>query len=265
MSKNVKFNNKNTKKPASKSKKSTRNIYKIESLEPRLMMDAEPLDSALEPNLDMEQFDSYVEQISNLSDSIGEKAVESLGQFDKIDFTQFHLADKANAAVEFVSDSVEQLKSEFTDKLNNTLGKAFTELEKKFYAGEVALEEGKIKLADFVQNYVATKTEGTGLTFTVEGSKLVISYNLDYAKNITDMGFDLAAEKFELTSEGTALNTSAKYPEKVHFCHNLTWQLNYICSQTFVYGVLMSYTQNFLKPSPKSKTDHKGLMRKNPS
>lgn len=62
-------------------------------------MDAEPLDSALEPNLDMEQFDSYVDQISNLSDSIGEKAVESLGQFDKIDFTQFHLADKANAAV----------------------------------------------------------------------------------------------------------------------------------------------------------------------
>ena len=74
MSKNVKSNNKNTKKSASKSKKSTRNIYKIESLEPRLMMDAEPLDSALEPNLDMEQFDSYVDQISNLSDSIGEKA-----------------------------------------------------------------------------------------------------------------------------------------------------------------------------------------------
>ena len=99
MSKNAKSNNKNTKKSASKSKKSTRNIYKIESLEPRLMMDAEPLDSALEPNLDMEQFDSYVDQISNLADSIGEKAVESLGQFDKIDFTQFHLADKANAAV----------------------------------------------------------------------------------------------------------------------------------------------------------------------
>ena len=39
-----------------------------------VMMDAEPLDSALEPNLDMEQFDSYVDQISNLSDSIGEKA-----------------------------------------------------------------------------------------------------------------------------------------------------------------------------------------------
>ena len=36
MSKNVKSNNKNTKKSNSKSKKSTRNIYKIESLEPRL-------------------------------------------------------------------------------------------------------------------------------------------------------------------------------------------------------------------------------------
>ena len=36
MSKNVKSNNKNTKKSASKSKKSTRNIYKIESLEPLL-------------------------------------------------------------------------------------------------------------------------------------------------------------------------------------------------------------------------------------
>ena len=99
MSKNVKSNNKNTKKSASKAKKSTRNNYKIESLEPRLMMDAEPLDPALESNLDIEQFDSYVEQIGSLSDAIGEKAAESLGQFDKIDFTQFHLADKANAAV----------------------------------------------------------------------------------------------------------------------------------------------------------------------
>ena len=74
MSKNVKSNNKNIKKSAPKAKKSTRNMYKIESLEPRLMMDAEPLDPALEPNLDIDQFDSYVDQISNLSDSIGEKA-----------------------------------------------------------------------------------------------------------------------------------------------------------------------------------------------
>ena len=64
-----------------------------------VVMDAEPLDPALEPNLDIEQFDSYVEQIGNLSDSIGEKAAESLEQFDKIDFSQFQLADKANAAV----------------------------------------------------------------------------------------------------------------------------------------------------------------------
>ena len=107
MSKNVKSNNKNTNKSASKAKKSTRNNYKIESLEPRLMMDAEPLDPSLEPNLDIDQFDSYVEQIGNLSDSIGGKAGESLEQFDKIDFSQFQLADKANAAVEFVSDSTE--------------------------------------------------------------------------------------------------------------------------------------------------------------
>jgi len=99
MSKNVKSNNKNTNKSASKAKKSTRNNYKIESLEPRSMMDAEPLDPALESNLDIEQFDSYVEQIGSLSDAIGGKAVDALGQFNKFDFTQFGLADKANAAV----------------------------------------------------------------------------------------------------------------------------------------------------------------------
>ena len=210
MSKNVKSNNKNTKKSASKAKKFTRNNYKIESLEPRLMMDAEPLDPALEPNLDIDQFDSYVEQIGNLSDSIGGKAGESLEQFDKIDFSQFQLADKANAAVEFVSDSAEQLKTQFADKVNDVLGKALSDLEKKWIAGEVMLNDGKIKLADFVQDYVAEKAEGTGLTFAVEGSKLIINYSLDYAKTITDMGFDLAEGKFELTSEGTNLNTSAK-------------------------------------------------------
>ena len=199
MSKNVK-----------KSKKSTRNNYKIESLEPRLMMDAEPLDPALESNLDIEQFDSYVEQIGSLSDAIGGKAVDALGQFNKFDFTQFGLADKANAAVEFVSDSAEQLKSDFTDKVNNTLEKALKDLEKKYYADEVTLDEGKIKLADFVQNYVAEKAEGTGLTFAVEGSKLVVNYDIEYAKNVTGMGFDLADGRLELTSEGTALNTSAK-------------------------------------------------------
>ncbi|MBO6136009.1 MAG: hypothetical protein J6P30_05410, partial [Fibrobacter sp.] len=48
---------------------------------------------------DIEQFDSYVEQIGSLSDAIGGKAVDALGQFNKFDFTQFGLADKANAAV----------------------------------------------------------------------------------------------------------------------------------------------------------------------
>ncbi|MBO6136044.1 MAG: LEPR-XLL domain-containing protein [Fibrobacter sp.] len=210
MSKNVKSNNKNTKKSASKAKKPTRNMYKIESLEPRLMMDAEPLDSALESNLGIEQFDSYVEQIGNLSDFIGEKAAESLGQFNKIDFTQFHLADKANAAIEFVADSAEQLKSVFADKVNSALGNALKDLEKKYYVDEVTLEEGKIKLADFVQNYVVENAEGTGLTFAVEGSKLVVNYDIEYAKNITDMGFDLVEDNLKLTSEGTALNTSAK-------------------------------------------------------
>ena len=177
-------------------KKNARNNFKIEPLEPRLMMDAETLDS----NLNIDFFDSYAEQISILSDSIGEKAVESLGQFDKIDFTQFHLADKANAAIEFVADSAEQLKSVFADKVNTTLGNALRDLEKKFYTDEVTLEEGKIKLADFVQNYVAENAEGTGLTFAVEGSKLVVNYDIEYAKNITDMGFDLAEGKLELTS-----------------------------------------------------------------
>jgi len=39
-----------------------------------VVMDAEPLDPVFESNLDIQQFDSYAEQISILSDSIGEKA-----------------------------------------------------------------------------------------------------------------------------------------------------------------------------------------------
>ena len=41
-----------------------------------VVMDAEPLDPALEPNLDIDQFDSYVEQIGSLSDAIGGQAVD---------------------------------------------------------------------------------------------------------------------------------------------------------------------------------------------
>ena len=81
-----------------KSTKNSRTKYKIESLEPRLMMDAE-IPELAQPDLDLQQFDSYTEQFQTLSSTMGDKAGDSLGQFDKIDFSQFQLADKANAAV----------------------------------------------------------------------------------------------------------------------------------------------------------------------
>ena len=81
-----------------KSTKNSRTKYKIESLEPRLMMDAE-IPELAQPDLDLQQFDSYTEQFQTLSSTMGDKAGDSLGQFDKIDFSKFGLAEHANSAV----------------------------------------------------------------------------------------------------------------------------------------------------------------------
>lgn len=89
MSKNVKSNNKNTKKSASKAKKFTRNNYKIESLEPRLMMDAD---------VNLEEFGNQIESISTVVDN-------SISSISDLDLSSLGLDSKLDSASELISNS----------------------------------------------------------------------------------------------------------------------------------------------------------------
>ena len=100
MSKNVKSNNKNTKKSNSKSKKSTRNIYKIETLEPRLMMDAES-------GFDADRLDDYSEQIESISGNIGEQVSAVVDSIDGFDASKLGLSEYAGSFTTLFGESVD--------------------------------------------------------------------------------------------------------------------------------------------------------------
>lgn len=99
MSKNIKSNNKNTKKSASKAKKSTRNNYKIESLEPRLMMDAD---------VNLDEFESQFDSIS----SVVENSISSVSD---LDLSSLGLDSKLDSASELISNAGDTIKTKIED------------------------------------------------------------------------------------------------------------------------------------------------------
>lgn len=84
MSKNVK-----------KSKKSTRNNYKIESLEPRLMMDAD---------VNLEEFGNQIESISTVVDN-------SISSISNLDLSSLGLDSKLDSASELISNAGDTIKT----------------------------------------------------------------------------------------------------------------------------------------------------------
>ena len=182
MSKNVKSNNKNTNKSASKAKKSTRNNYKIESLEPRLMMDADS-------GFDVERLNDYAEQIESISGNMGEQVSAAVNSIEGFDASKLGLAESVGSFTTMFGESVDTLKTTIADKVNDVLTQSLDMARTAIEQANASLEQGvepitKLSLTELVDTYVKDFLESEqgeayrGLTFSAEGSKLTVGIDL---------------------------------------------------------------------------------------
>ena len=142
MSKNIKSNNKNTKKSASKAKKSTRNNYKIESLEPRLTMDAD---------VNLDEFESQFDSIS----SVVENSISSVSD---LDLSSLGLDSKLDSASELISNAGDTIKTKIEDIYSSYL-ESF----------ESAVESVKIEdLVSALNNNIGNLPSGVSELFFVQ-------------------------------------------------------------------------------------------------
>lgn len=197
MSKNVKSNNKNTKKSASKAKKFTRNNYKIESLEPRLMMDADS-------GFDAEHLNDYAEQIESISGNIGEQVSSAVDAIDGFDASKLGLSEYAGSFTTLFGESVDNLKTTVADKVNTVLTQSLDQARTAIEQANANLAEGvdpisKLSLSELVDTYVKDFLESEqgeayrGLTFSAEGSKLTVGIDLSETKSLENLGVDLGS------------------------------------------------------------------------
>ena len=144
MSKNVKSNNKNIKKSAPKAKKSTRNNYKIESLEPRLMMDAD---------VNLEEFGNQIESISTVVDN-------SISSISDLDLSSLGLDSKLDSASELISNAGDTIKTKIEGIYSSYLS-----------SFESAVESVKIEdLVSALNNNIGDLPSGVSkLSFVQEG------------------------------------------------------------------------------------------------
>lgn len=186
MSKNVK-----------KSKKSTRNNYKIESLEPRLMMDAES-------GFDADRLDDYSEQIGSISGNIGELVSAAVDSIDGFDASKLDLSEYAGSFTTMFGESVDTLKTTIADKVNDVLAQSLDMAHTAIEQANANLAEGvdpisKLSLTELVDTYVKDFLESEqgeayrGLTFSAEGSKLTVGIDLSETKSLENLGVDLGS------------------------------------------------------------------------
>ena len=186
MSKNVK-----------KSKKSTRNNYKIESLEPRLMMDADS-------GFDAEHLDDYAEQIESISGNIGEQVSAAVDSIDGFDASKLGLSEYAGSFTTLFGESVDNLKTTVADKVNAVLTQSLDQARTAIEQANANLAEGvdpisKLSLSELVDTYVKNFLESEqgeayrGLTFSAEGSKLTVGIDLSETKSLENLGVDLGS------------------------------------------------------------------------
>ncbi len=190
MNNNSRKNSKNTKKSAKKavrSKKSSPKNFKIENLEPRLMMDAAGFDvDKLEQGAYTSQFDSVVE-------TIGSELVTKISSFNDYNVSKIGISNKFISPVQLLCDLPEDLKNDITNNVNAILTGAIN-LAKT----QIENSTTKITLSEFVDSYVKGyldsddgKTYKDNFSFSAEDSQLFIDLKLSNNTSISNIDLEL--------------------------------------------------------------------------
>jgi len=115
----------NTKKIKKSVKQSTKNNYRIEALEPRLMMDAAS-------GFEVEKLETYVDQFISASENIGSDITSAIDNIVDFNASSLGIADGVSTFSSLLEDSVGDFQTKIVNGvkyiLTESLDRAKTEL-----------------------------------------------------------------------------------------------------------------------------------------
>ena len=183
-------------------KNSTRKNYKIEALEPRLMMDA---DSSFDP-----ETSSLATLYTNLESAV---EAEVLNNTDNVNSAAVFLKDSLGNDISEVSQILSKVKSEVRSNVENAFESAKTDAKNYIdnYNEEHKDDENftaitSIETSKFLE-YFGQKL-GNSNTVTVTGSKVNVSYNYKDKLEVGELGFGI--EYLNNFTSKKVLSVSAK-------------------------------------------------------
>ena len=198
MNNNSRKNKKNAPKASKKtvrSRISSKKNFKIENLEPRLMMDASA-------GFDVEKIDDYAVQFENIATSIGNEVSTTIGNVVEFDVSKLGFSDNISSPAALFENASESLNEVITAKVSKVLQKAVQSVKSQIETLNNDDEENgekltHISLSDFVENHVnafLNSDEGVAyrdLAFSVSEGKLIVDVEHANEKTLNNKGFDL--------------------------------------------------------------------------
>ena len=212
---------KNTAKKATRPRTSSKKNFKIENLEPRLMMDAAT-------GFDIDRIDEYKNQFADVADSIANNVSNAVAAVTEFDVSNLGITQNAVDFVSMLGDTADQFKTEIINKVKGALQNAIVTAKSEIEAFNNTVSDindkiTKLDFSEFVNNYVQRElnslknTAYKGLTIEADGSKLVVTIDHAYEKSLNGMGFNLGSLG-EIKMDGnSALSTAAKIQMSVDF------------------------------------------------
>lgn len=179
MNENSRKSSKNASSKSSRARKNSKKNFKIENLEPRLMMDAAS-------GFEVEKFDTYVDSFESISSKLGEGLSKTLDNVEKIDSADLGLTEKFDSFTALLGKTSETIKSEVTDYVGKIFSNALDEAKEKI---------DNLNVADFVKYYVQPEIKKLekdgykGVSIEADGNKLVFTYSLSKTQNLSNVKF----------------------------------------------------------------------------
>ncbi|PWJ58102.1 MULTISPECIES: LEPR-XLL domain-containing protein [unclassified Fibrobacter] len=191
MNNNSRKSSKNASSKSSKARKNSKKNFKIENLEPRLMMDAAT-------SFEVEKIETYVDQFASVSETIGNDITSAIDNIVDFNASSLGLTEGVETFSSLLEDSVGDFQTKIVDDvrhiLTESLEKAKTDIETINESVDDKIES--FSLSDFVSKYVddvlkddAQKEYGY-LKFETDGSKLIVSVDLQHNTALNDLGLD---------------------------------------------------------------------------
>lgn len=214
MNNNSRKNNKNAKK-ISKNKRNSKKNFRIENLEPRLMMDASA-------GFDVEKIEGYTSQFDEIATAVCENISTKISSFAEFDVTNIGLPKKFNPPNQLFSESIDDFEDSIKKQVKGALNGAF-----EYAKTKIEEQTTNISLSQFVADaneFVKSEAgkDYKDISFDVGGdkqSKLIVNVKLSNTTDISGVNFDLGSYAKISASGNRGLSSSAEIQVTIDLDH----------------------------------------------